>query len=90
MLRYLQRRLASFGLDHVEAPFFALLAQRPAHQALVVYHQYLFRGHSKLIYYESQRSAPERPLAVGSVIGYVRKECGSAGDKQIVCHLRAW
>ena len=52
MLREFERRLSGIGLDHVVAPLLALLAQRPAHQALVVHdHDFLGR-HRCLIYYE--------------------------------------
>ena len=47
-----QRRLAGVGFDHGVSPLFTFLAQRPAHQALVVDdHDFLCR-HACLIYYE--------------------------------------
>ena len=54
MLRQLERGFAGIGLDDVIAPLLALLAQRPAHQALVVHdHDFLCR-HRCLIYYEME------------------------------------
>jgi len=35
-VRQLERRSTVIGLDHAVSPFFALLAQGPAHQAFVV------------------------------------------------------
>ncbi len=52
MLGEFERRLPSVGLDHVVAPLFAFLAQRPAHQALVVDDHDFLGGHWCLIYYE--------------------------------------
>ena len=44
VLREFERRVPGIGLDHVVAPLFTLLAQRPAHQALVVHnHDFLGR-----------------------------------------------
>jgi len=54
VLRQFERGLAGIGLDDVVAPLLALLAQRPAHQALVVDdHDFLCR-HRCLIYYEME------------------------------------
>jgi len=47
-----QSWLAGFGLKHVVAPFFTLLAKRPANKALVINDQDLFGGHSVIAYYD--------------------------------------
>ena len=46
MLRDFQARLSGLGLHDVVAPFFTLLAQGPAHQALVIDNQDLLGRHS--------------------------------------------
>ena len=43
----LQPRLSRSSFDDVVSPFFALLAQRPAHQALVIHNQNLVCWHSR-------------------------------------------
>ena len=53
-LRQLEGRFAGFGLDDVVSPLFALLAERPAHQALVVHDHNFLSRHRCLIYYERQ------------------------------------
>ena len=51
-LRQFERRFASLGLDYVVSPLLALLAERPAHQALVVHNHDFLGRHRCLIYYE--------------------------------------
>ena len=51
LLGQAQRRFAGIGFDDVVAPLFALLPQRPAHQALVVDDQDLLCRHACLAYY---------------------------------------
>ena len=65
-LRQFERRFPGIGLDDVVAPLFALLAQRPAHQALVVHdHDFLCR-HRCLIYYEMEAAC------FGGIVGHGR------------------
>ena len=45
MLSQLQARLARLRFDDLITPFFAFLAQRPAHQALVIHHQDFVGSH---------------------------------------------
>ena len=46
-----QSGLSGGGLDDLVSPLFALLAQRPAHQALVIDHQDFLSRHACLAYY---------------------------------------
>ena len=51
VLSHAQAGLAGNGFRDLVSPLFALLAQRPAHQALVVNDQNLLRRHACLAYY---------------------------------------
>jgi hypothetical protein len=66
MLSQPQAGLPSLRFDDLITPFFAFLAQRPAHQALVIHHQDFVGSHAECVYFSAlpQAAWEEFPRSV--------------------------